>query len=49
MHPEIAEVAEGSFRRKRPPEVVGSALLGPGYRSPRGWSDRESRSEGFVP
>ena len=24
FHPEIAEVADGSFRRKQPPEIVGS-------------------------
>jgi ADP-ribosylglycohydrolase len=27
LHPEIAEVAEGSFRRKRPPEIVGSGYV----------------------
>jgi len=27
FHPEIAEVAEGSFRRKEPPEVVGSGYV----------------------
>ena len=27
LHPEIAEVAEGSFRRKQPPEIVGSGYV----------------------
>jgi ADP-ribosyl-[dinitrogen reductase] hydrolase len=27
FHPEIAEVAEGSFLRKRPPEIVGSGYV----------------------
>jgi ADP-ribosylglycohydrolase len=27
FHPEVAEVAEGSFRRKRPPEIVGSGYV----------------------
>jgi len=27
FHPEIAEVAEGSFRRKQPPEIVGSGYV----------------------
>ncbi len=27
FHPEIAEVAEGSFRRKHPPEIVGSGYV----------------------
>ncbi len=27
LHPEIAEVAEGSFRRRQPPEIVGSGYV----------------------
>jgi ADP-ribosylglycohydrolase len=27
LHPEILEVADGSFRRKRPPEIVGSGYV----------------------
>jgi len=27
FHPEIAEVADGSFRRKKPPEIVGSGYV----------------------
>jgi ADP-ribosyl-[dinitrogen reductase] hydrolase len=27
LHPEIAEVAEGSFRRKQPPEILGSGYV----------------------
>jgi ADP-ribosylglycohydrolase len=27
LHPEILEVANGSFRRKRPPEIVGSGYV----------------------
>jgi ADP-ribosylglycohydrolase len=27
LHPEIAEVAEGSFHRKRPPEIIGSGYV----------------------
>jgi len=27
FHPEIADVAEGSFRRKQPPEIVGSGYI----------------------
>ena len=27
LHPEVAEVAEGSFRRKQPPEIVGSGYV----------------------
>ena len=28
LHPEVAEVAAGSFRQKQPPEIVGSRLRG---------------------
>jgi len=27
FHPEVAEVADGSFRRKQPPEIVGSGYV----------------------
>ena len=27
LHPEVAEVADGSFRRKQPPEIVGSGYV----------------------
>lgn len=27
LHPEIMEVADGSFRRKQPPEIVGSGYV----------------------